>query len=149
MKKIIFLDFDGVITTVKSKWKLDEEKLNLLGQILNKTNAEIVISSSWRSYDLEDTIKFITEKSYFVPFPFPFCDKVIGVTKHLTSRYRGEEIDLYMKENLHNQEFNYVILDDDSDMLESQKPNFVETDWEFGLQDDTVKQAIDILNKIK
>ena len=81
MKKIIFLDFDGVITTYKSKWKLDQEKLDLLKEILDATNSEIVISSSWRHYELPSTIKFITEPSYFVTFPFPFCDKIIGITK--------------------------------------------------------------------
>ena len=31
-RKIIFLDFDGVITTYKSKWKLDKEKLDIFGK---------------------------------------------------------------------------------------------------------------------
>ena len=35
MRKIIFLDFDGVITTLKSRWKLDKEKLELLKRIVS------------------------------------------------------------------------------------------------------------------
>ena len=35
-RKIIFLDFDGVITTNKSKWKLDKEKLDIFGTLLEK-----------------------------------------------------------------------------------------------------------------
>ena len=146
-RKIIFLDFDGVITTNKSKWKLDKEKLDIFGTLLEKTGAEIVISSSWRRNDLEDTIRFITERSHFVPFPFPFCHKVIGITKRLPSRFRGEEIDLYIKENLEGQDFNYVILDDDSDMLKKQKKNFVNTHWELGINEDDVEKAVEILNR--
>lgn len=43
MKKIIFLDFDGVITTLKSGWKLDPEKLELLGRILGIPVSELKI----------------------------------------------------------------------------------------------------------
>ncbi len=90
-RKIIFLDFDGVITTYKSRWKLDKEKLDIFGTLLEKTGAEIVISSSWRKHDIESTIKFITEPSRFVPFPFPYCNKVIGVTSRFRFKCRGEE----------------------------------------------------------
>ena len=48
MSKIIFLDFDGVITTLKSKWTIDNEKVELVKQICDATGAKIVISSSWR-----------------------------------------------------------------------------------------------------
>ncbi len=146
-RKIIFLDFDGVITTEKSKYKLDKERLDIFKTLLDRTDAEIVISSSWRRNNLEDTIRFITKRSHFVPFPFPFCHKVIGITKRLPSRFRGEEIDLYIKENLEGQDFNYVILDDDSDMLKKQKKNFVNTHWGLGINEEDVEKAIKILNK--
>ena len=60
--KILFLDFDGVVTTVKSHWRFDEEKMALLGTILDATDAKIVITSSWRRYSLMDTIDFITNR---------------------------------------------------------------------------------------
>ena len=44
--------------------------------------------------------------------------------------------------------YTYVILDDDSDMLESQLPYFVQTDWmKRGLSQDDAEQAIKILNE--
>lgn len=46
--KVIFLDFDGVITTEKSRWCLDKDKMLLLKRIVDATGAKIVISSSWR-----------------------------------------------------------------------------------------------------
>ena len=146
-RKIIFLDFDGVITTNKSKWKLDKEKLDIFGTLLEKTGAEIVISSSWRKHDLESTIKFITEPSHFVPFQFPYCEKVIGITKRLKNRNRGEEIDLYLKENLKDLRYNYIILDDNNDMLKCQQKNFILTDCDDGLCKEDVEKAISMLNK--
>ena len=33
MSKIIFLDFDGVITTLKSNWTIDDKKVELVKEI--------------------------------------------------------------------------------------------------------------------
>lgn len=57
MDKLIFLDCDGVISTLKSGWHLDPEKLELLGKILEATGARIVVSSSWRWHTLEQTLE--------------------------------------------------------------------------------------------
>ena len=54
--KIIFLDFDGVITTEASYSRLDLEKMKLVKKICDETGAKIVISSSWRYNTLEKTI---------------------------------------------------------------------------------------------
>jgi len=53
--KVIFLDIDGVLTTANKKWTFDENCVKHLVDIINETDAYIVISSSWRSYDLEET----------------------------------------------------------------------------------------------
>lgn len=59
--------------------------------------------------------------------------------------YRGVEIKQYLDE--HQEIENYVILDDDSDMLLSQKDHFIKTDSESGISEEDVKRAIEILNK--
>ena len=53
-RKIIFLDFDGVLIYGNKYEGFNEDKLILLGKILEKTEAEIIVSSSWRS-DLRKT----------------------------------------------------------------------------------------------
>lgn len=152
--KIIFLDFDGVITTPSSKYCLSPPHMDILGKILESTGAYIVISSSWRRYNLEQTINFITSSSN--PFvgenPFPFTDKVIDITKRLTPIkmseyiYRGDEI----KEWLDNNEVeSYVILDDINNMLSCQQNNLVLTDEKKGLIDKDAQKAIRILNENK
>lgn len=154
MKKIIFLDLDGVITTPSSKYCLSPPHMELLGNIIEATDAYIVISSSWRRYNLEQTIDFITSESN--PFvgknPFPFIDRVIDITKRVRpikmSGYvhRGDEI----QEWLDNHEVeSYVILDDINNMLESQQSHLVLTDEIDGLTDKDVEKAIRILNENK
>lgn len=41
MSKIIFLDFDGVITTLKSNWAIDDKKVELVKEICDITGAKI------------------------------------------------------------------------------------------------------------
>lgn len=156
MNKIIFLDFDGVITTIKSKWKLDSDKIDLLGKIINETGAKIVISSSWRRCNLYETKEYLTTINHYVPFAFPYVDLIIGQTKHIWFSNidgfeklripRGVEIDLWINENKEKID-NYVILDDDSDMLYCQKDSFVHTNTYKGLSINDVQKAIKILNK--
>lgn len=155
--KVIFLDFDGVITTRQSKYKLDPEKMALVGRILDAADAKIVISSSWRRYSLEETIKHITDTGNFFVCgnPFTYPEAVVGVTERMYSfcypnnnRHfglpRGCEIEHYL--NRHNDIDSYVIIDDDQDMLLCQAENFVHTNGEIGLTEDDVEKAIEILN---
>lgn len=156
--KVIFLDFDGVITTYKSQYRLDEEKMKLVKYICRKTGAKIVITSSWRMRTLEDTINDITDTSkWSVPIPFIPINKVVGVTsrvyafknddvQHHRRVPRGVEIKMFLDE--HTDIDKYVILDDDSDMLLEQAPYFIKTDAVEGLSKLDAEKAINILNDI-
>lgn len=157
MNKIVFLDFDGVITTLKSNWTIDNEKVELVKQICDATGAKIVISSSWRRYTLEQTIEAITtQETVYGHNPFPYPEYIVGITsrmygfKHGNSEKhyglcRGIEIDRWLWE--HEDVINYVILDDDSDMLLSQKKHFIKTHALRGISKRDVKRAINILTK--
>ena len=52
MQNIIFLDIDGVIATpetiINGNWDLTPSKQELLKTIIDKTDAKIVLTSSWR-----------------------------------------------------------------------------------------------------
>jgi hypothetical protein len=168
MKKIIFLDIDGVLATPDylkdGEWALNPKKQELLGEILNKTNAEIVLSSSWRLHTLEDT------KDYMQQEGFLYVDKIIGVTirayqyidkstKIHLSIPRGVEIQQWIDTHIHSDngknfsrkkigvDYQYVILDDDSDMLYVQRNHFIQTNSTTGLMHNNVIRAVAILNE--
>ena len=72
--KIIFLDIDGVISTEKSHYALDKDACNLLGKIIDATDAKIVISSSWRKNTVEATKEYLTTIAFidgYCGFPVP------------------------------------------------------------------------------
>lgn len=69
---------------------------------------------------------------------------IYGITPGTTKRYRGEEIQMWLDE--HPEVTNYVIIDDDNDMLDSQESHLVQTSWYDGIQDYNVERAINILN---
>lgn len=168
IQKIIFLDIDGVLATPEylkdGLWGLHPEKQKLLGEILSQTDAQIVLSSSWRLPNLYDTKKHMEAKGFL------FSDKMIGVTirahqwidrdsKIHLSIPRGVEIKQWIDTNIHSdngknwerkqsgKDFNYVILDDDCDMLLEQANNFVHINREIGLTEEDVNKAIQILNE--
>lgn len=153
--KIIFLDFDGVITTYQSKWKIDMDKVNIINDICDKANAKIVVSSSWRK-GYRGVVSVFHEflKQYFIKNQYldhfkdifdKFINNIVGMTD--SGSYRGNEIKFYMNE--HPKVENYVILDDDSDMLDEQLFNFVQTDTYEGITERDAKLCVDILNGVE
>jgi len=143
--KIIFLDFDGVITNCESSFKLNPDKLALLGKIIDVTDCSLVISSTWRSHDVKTTIEELSDPlSYYNNgIVFPFCDRIVGVTDITGHAKRGLEIAKWIKDNHFTGR--YVILDDVNEMLKEQQPHLVLTDiWE-GLTEKDVEKAIKIL----
>ena len=60
---------------------------------------------------------------------------------------RGSDIKSWLSRNPDVD--NYVIIDDDGDMLDEQWFNVVQTDWAFGIQDREVQLAIDVLNNTR
>lgn len=99
---IIFLDFDGVITTEQSGFKIDRKKIQLLNGLIVQTRAKVVVTSTWK----------------YRPTPVPslqlqlnlegFIGEIIDVTK-LDWEDRGKEIEDWLAANKVR---NYVILDD-------------------------------------
>jgi hypothetical protein len=169
--KIIFLDFDGVLnssqflkrsefaaplTEREAKYRfghphsnldtydlrmIDHTKVMLLNQIIERTGAQVVISSSWRLgrdiSDLRDVLVFCG-----------FVGEVIGVTPELWNSIRGEEINEWLCENwgVGLDDDVFVILDDDDDMG-ILSGSLVQTSMKTGLTQYDVERAILRLNK--
>ena len=144
--KIIFLDFDGVIT-IPPKWELDDKLIRNVLRIVNETGAKIVISSSWRSDNIENTINnVIIPRITINETTKAFIDNLYDVTPWVgLGNGRGGEIQKWLNE--HNDIDNYVIIDDDHDMLDFQLYHFVQTNFEDGLTEVETNRAIKILNR--
>lgn len=156
-QKIIFLDFDGVITTPESGWTIDIQKLELLNKLIITTDAKIVVTSSWKhGYENVDDFKnSIYKKNKRKNSPLfynhnesvleRFTDQIYDITDSKGS-WRGDEIERWL--NKHEEEIeSYVILDDDSDFHEDQLFHFVQTDLYEGITEREVKICINILKK--
>lgn len=156
--KVIFLDIDGVLNNVRSNtfgelWNesgWDHACIANLIATLDSTKAKIVISSTWRLLFSKEELEamFLKRFGFELPIigrtPTPkefdrvrFSEVVEGVS-------RGKEIQVWL--DRHPEVERFVILDDDSDMLESQLPFFVQTDFENGLTWADARVAINILN---
>jgi hypothetical protein len=143
--KVIFLDFDGVIT-IPPKWHIRSEKLKWIKKIVDETGAKIVVSSSWRCTTVEKTKEIILDRPKRCPVSNMlkwFVDNLYDVT-HTYRSPRGAEIKDWLDE--HPEVENYVIIDDDGDMLDEQLYHFVQTCYEHGIGESEAIYAIKILN---
>lgn len=163
MEKIIFLDFDGVLNSTKwyckknrPKSNFDPNAIKLLNYIIDKTNAKIVLSTSWRfDNNIYDLCKNIGIKGEIIGITPSL--KFFGSAENISADYicRGNEIAAWLINYIKSQKLNichweypfYVILDDDCDMLLIQKKNFVHINNNTGLTKKNADTAIKILNQ--
>lgn len=179
MRKVIFLDVDGVIN-IPPYLSFNQQCLLYLYNIINATDADIVVSSSWRCGDLEKTKALLIENG----FDKKYAERIIGETcrayhftkeKSYLSIVRGNEIktwvdrhlaypwhgapeldDKYkeynddgsfkrMRSNVKGVDYQYLILDDDTDMLYDQRKNFIPIDGMKGITFRDSLKAVNIL----
>ena len=144
--KIIFLDFDGVIT-IPPKWYLKADKIKWVKKIVDETGAKIVVSSSWRMDSVEETIDKMIGRPKRCPrnrMLYWLIDNLYDVT-HTYKGLRGQEIKDWLNER--NDIENYVIIDDDGDFLDEQLYHFVQTNYEDGITETEAIRAIKVLNR--
>lgn len=158
--KVIFLDIDGVLNSEEfaiwcnefpdfvreggSNW-VDPKAVRMITSLCEEHDVKLVISSSWRLFDTTSTIEHFKNYRDLTPL----CKYIVGVTPRNSDdriwESRGEEIQQYL--DSHPEVENYVIVDDDNDMLESQKDHFVRCNYVFGLIPSRVEKMKEILNK--
>lgn len=126
---------DGVITHEKSDFKIDPQCVARLNSIIERTEAEVVISSSWRMLFRRATITARLERA-------GFKGQVVGQTPRLPGYNRGKEVASYLAKE--PGQISYVILDDVPD-LHPLSSRLVLTDEAVGLQDHDVERAVLIL----
>lgn len=165
--KVLFLDFDGVLNTREYRYDqllhcrekgiyrdeenlnhifyfLDPTKISLVNEITRRSNASIVLSSTWRFQFMTGEI-FDLERARLFFSLAGFEAELVGATSRFSS-YRGDVIQEWL--DRHTEVMNYVILDDDSDMgVGDLLAHFVKVDNQDpkGLQRKHVEKACEIL----
>ena len=147
--KIIFLDIDGVMNSqtyyrsikVKSKdWdRFDPIAVKLLKMLLEEFEAKIVITSSWRFGAIDILINELSKtglKKYL------YKD---WKTPQLYGYKRGDEIQKWLEKHLEVN--NYIIIDDEENILDNQLRYFIKTNMTFGFNDECYERAKIILSE--
>ena len=152
MKKIIFLDIDGVLNTEYyqcllqfqgKQWQdeygafFDPQTVEQLKRIVDATDAEIVIESSWKYLGLEAMKKLWAVRR--------LPGKVIDITSSQNNTGKGEEIEEWLSKYA-IPETRYIIIDDEYVVLDSQIAYFIWTNPYEGLTEDQANRSITILN---
>lgn len=163
---MIFLDIDGVLNSgdyMRALHRLyvnhgigstrdqygqlfDERCVNFLELIIRETGAKLVISSTWRLNGILRLKRMWGDRG----LPGDIIDTTPKYPNpEIVERYyepraaRGYEIQEWLDN--HPEVTDYVILDDDSDMLTHQK--FVKCGNHYGITYEVMTEAISILNK--
>ncbi len=138
MRKVLFLDIDGVLNTEQQQWKcqmegippadkfgytFDPKAVFCLGEILNITGAEIVLSSSWKFLGM--SVLQDMWKVRHLP------GTITDITPD-NQKGKGLEIKEWLEKH-QNDIKNYVILDDEDVALPEQQVHFVKCNPQFGI----------------
>ena len=164
-QRIIFLDIDGCLNhemfyrdrhdgtndAMKREHPLtdiDFLTIGYLNQICLQTGAKVVITSTWRFGRTVESLQEIFVKAGFVG---EIIDKTPSLDMSKNYIVRGNEIYKWIQDNekLVGSYFeynDYVILDDDCDILYYQRNNFIHIDKFIGITPQTVVKAINIFN---
>lgn len=138
----IFLDIDGVLNTyhhrIRQKQFAGKSSIHVwcpdscrnIVRLCKEFNANIVISSNWKDqYQLEE-LKEIFERND-IPADYIMDLTPSEVERHSGAEYRGREIQRWLDEHVPDG-VPYLIIDDDSTVLESQKDHLVQVNPEDG-----------------
>ena len=167
---VTFLDFDGVLVT--GKWmqathqmilnselnhsdrtdqygfRFDEAAMQNLRALHDRTNCVFVVSSTWRRSGYAEMKNLWRDRN----MPGMLYD----VTPIINNAPRGTEIRQWLLDNgyytaIEGKDLikiqNYLIIDDDMNMLIEQADHFIKCDFHHGLTEQHVTEAIDIISQ--
>lgn len=148
MKKIIFLDIDGVLNSSKFVSEnglenfIDETKVQLLREIVDATGAEIVLTSTRREYWNREP-SLCDEQGEYINRMLGKCGLTIfDKTTDISYSARVTEVMMWVKEN----DVDAYVVFDDEEIYRFPEEHFVKTKLEEGLQPRHVRRAEAILN---
>lgn len=164
--KVLFLDCDGVLNNTHA-WEQMHRDANakeaaakaagvepvfgievvyvtdfvcvmLLHEIIARTGARIVLSSTWRRDP--DAVQLLRDRKVLTPE-----NSHPALCTPILDGLRGHDIERWMQVN--GEPERYAIVDDDSDFIEHQQPYHVKTNCYIGLQREHAERLVAILNR--
>ena len=161
MRKIVFLDIDGVLNSMdyfgrtkdcKGYTEINPEKVKLLKEIVDRTGAEIVLSSTWRDLGKRKNEPEHRMYTYLTDTLKEYGMEIIDHTPYI-GHDRPKEIRAWL-DNQQDKDIQFVSLDDD---FQEQKYDevgigdcIVRTSFYEkygGLRREHVEKAVEILNR--
>jgi hypothetical protein len=130
---------------------IDPREYYRMAKFCEDNNVKLVISSSWRNGNSweQNNEDFLRDGNCLGEFHLHgleiLAPYIVGVTPYSKSRHRGQEIQYFIDitngkypeyRKIMKEDFtilNYCIVDDDNDMLDIQKKNFVQTNSWTGI----------------
>lgn len=163
MKRVLFLDIDGVLNSnfwndchqreISDGTLIDEEKVKILAPLIKRTNAKIILHSGWRIWFDDELNPLRTEAKRLIDIFAKEGLSIEGVTPDLTteeirrskkfSLVKAEEILFCLKTN--NDVSGWVVLDDLDLHNEQIEKHQVMPDQAIGLTIEDVEKAERIL----
>lgn len=135
--KVIFLDIDGVLNT-NSDREISSDKLKLLSELVSKTGADVILSSSWRYGWNNPELNQPGTRIYRLKQLLKDNDIVIKDIIGL-DLIKSIQIKNYLNTNMIS---NYVVLDDE--LIDT--ANLVQTNGNVGLTQSDCQKASQLLN---
>ena len=149
--KIIFLDIDCVLNTYSTKrfvygfTFVDTRKVLRLRDIVERTGAQLVLSSTWRIADTP--IHKLCYEALKAEFERVRCPVWVDSTPYLPGAKRWQEINAWLL--LHPEVEDFIILDDWVDELLPYFDKLVQTSPLHGLNKERAELAIQMLGEIE
>lgn len=149
-QKIIFLDFDGVLNSVRSVTAdkkiinafqvkhimlrgdkftsgFDPVAVKLMWRLIEQTDAYVVVSSAWRKAISLRDIRDIFHGEF--GWPEGDAERIIGTTGKRDNGHRGTEVQDWIDDHTVGiKNFQYIIIDDSYDFHDHQMHRFIQTD---------------------
>ena len=116
----------------------DPKAVKQLKRIIDATDADIVVESSWKYLGL-DAMKELWEVRNLP-------GTIIDITPSLLGKNKGVEIASWLSKYA-KQDIRYVIIDDEYVILDSQLPHFILANPYEGITEEQANRAISMLNE--
>lgn len=141
MRPLLFLDFDGVLCVPdgprrRGQWWFCPKRVALLQGIIDRTNCEIVISSTWRQiHEMDELRRWLHEAG----LRHPIRDRT---PSYGLGPERGHEIQAWLNDNYPDARHPPFIILDDSDDMVHLSGHLVLTGWREGLTREKADEVV-------